>query len=72
MVNDEKDWYQVELVISEDPHTAVQYVTQNDLGKVFNDKYRRWDRVFLRSLKRNLRRLRRCSYFGFTATNFRP
>ena len=51
--------------------TLLQFVTQNDLGKEFNDKYRRWARPFLRYLKRNLRRLRYCSYFGFTATNFR-
>ena len=56
--------------MSEDPQAITQYVTQNDLCKVFNDKYRRWARAFLRSLKRNLR-LRRCSYLGFTATNFR-
>ena len=58
--------------MNDDPQATAQYVIKNDLGKVFSDKYRRWARAFLRSLKRNLRRLRRCSYFGFTATNFRP
>ena len=36
----EQDWYQIDLDMSEDPQATAQYVTQNDLGKVFNDKYR--------------------------------
>ena len=36
----EQDWYQIDLVMNEDPQATAQYVTQNDLGKVFNDKYR--------------------------------
>ena len=58
--------------MSEDPQVTAQYVTQNDLGKVFNNKYRRWARAFSCSPKKNLRRLRRCSYVGFTATHVRP
>ena len=34
----EQDWYQSDLVISEDPQAAAQYVTQNDLERVSNDK----------------------------------
>ena len=70
--NGEHSWYCIDLVMNEDPQATAHYVTNNDLGKIFNDKYRRWARSFLRSLKRNLRLLRQCSYLGFQATNYRP
>ena len=44
---------------------------QHDVGKTYNDRYGRWARKFLRSLKRTLRRLRRCNFFGFTSTTYR-
>ena len=47
--NDEHHWYHIELVLSEDPQATAQYVIHNDLGKVFDYKYCRWDRAFLLS-----------------------
>ena len=41
------DWLYFTLVQNEDPHACADYVMNNDFGKIFNSKYRRWARKFL-------------------------
>ena len=64
-------WHPIELCITEDAQAVANYVLISDLGKTNNDRYGRWARKFLRSLKRTLRRLRRCNFFGFTSSSYR-
>jgi len=66
------EWHPLDLVKHADPQAVAQYVLTNDLGPISNGKHRRWARSFLRSLKRTLRRLRRCHMFGFDATTYHP
>ena len=70
---DELTWHPLELVKDIDPHTVAHYVIANDLGPISNGKHRRWARAFLRSLKRTLRRLRRCHTIGsYEASTYHP
>jgi len=69
---DELAWHPLELVKDVDPQSVAKYVLTNDLGPISNGKHRRWARAFLRSLKRTLRRLRRCHTFGFEASTYHP
>ena len=66
------DWLYFNLVQSEDPHACADYVMNNDLGKIFNSKYRRWARKFLRSVRRTMRRMFRVRYDGFNSRYFTP
>ena len=48
------------------------YILSNDIGTVCNNIHNRWARLFLRSLRLILRRLRRTDILGFEATTFNP
>ncbi len=66
------DWLFFSLVQDEDPHACADYVMNNDLGKIFNSKYRRWARKFLRSVRRTMRRMFRVRYDGFNSRYYTP
>ena len=70
--NGETTWHPIEMIKCEDPQAVAQFVLSNDLGHTSNQRYGQWARLFLRSLKRTLRRLRRSSILGFTATTYNP
>ena len=60
------------LINDEDPHATAEYIVCNDLGTISNMTHGRWARLFLRSLKRTVRRLRLSDFFGFEASTFNP
>ena len=66
------EWAYFNVVQEEDPQACADYVMNNDLGKIFNSKYRRWARKFLRSVRRTMRRLFRVRYDGFNSRYYTP
>ena len=52
--NSEHSWYCIDLVMNDDPQATTHYVTKNDLGKIYNNRYRPWARLFLCPLKLKL------------------
>jgi hypothetical protein len=70
--NGDLSWHPIDLVKDEDPHAVANYIIKNDLGPVYNNIHNRWARLFLRSLRLTLRRLRRTYILGFEATTFNP
>jgi len=70
---DELTWHLLDLVKDIDPHTIAHYVIANDLGPILNGKHRHWAHGFLCSLKRTLRRLRRCHTIGgYETSTYHP
>ena len=45
---------------------------QNDLGQRANEIYRRWAHIFLRTIRRVRRRMKRSNVFSFHASSFHP
>ena len=43
-------WHPISLVKKDDPHSVANYIMQNDLGEAANSIYRRWARLFLRTV----------------------
>ena len=68
--NGDTSWHPLALVKYEDAHATANYFLSNDLGYISNGIHRRWARMFLRSLKRTLRRLRRTDFYSFESTTF--
>jgi hypothetical protein len=66
------EWIHFKVVQDEDPHACADYVMNNDFGKIFNSKYRRWARKFLRSIRRTMRRMFRVCYDGFSSRYYTP
>ena len=60
------------MIKVEDPHTVDNYVLSNNLGRVSDVTYCRWARLFSKSLKLTLRRLRRNSFEGSESTIYTP
>ena len=44
------EWHPISLVKKDDPHSVANYIMQNDLGEAANNIYRRWARLFLRTV----------------------
>ena len=65
-------WHPIALVKDQDPQATTQYIMDNNFGKILNAQHRRWARAFLRSLRCTLRRLRRTTFLGYTATTYNP
>ena len=70
--NGDDQWNHIELIKNEEPHTTASYIIINDLGTILNMPNGRWARLFLRSLKIILRRLRHSEFPGFEATTCNP
>jgi hypothetical protein len=70
--NGETSWNPITVVKDEDPHATANYIIGSALGPVSNRIHERWTHTFLKSLKRTLRRLRRCEFDGFDATTYNP
>ena len=68
----ELSFHPIDMVKNEDPHAVANYIINNDLGKECNKIHNRWARLFLRSLRRTLRRLCQSDILGFEATTFNP
>ena len=66
------EWHPLDIIKDEDPHSTANYIIGNDLGTISNMTHGRWNRLFLRSIKRKMRRLRRSDFFGFEASTFNP
>ena len=62
----------IALFKDQDPHATAQYILDHDFGKNLNGQHRRWARAFLRSLRCTLRRLRRTTFLGYSATTYNP
>ena len=67
-----QSWYPIGLVMNKDPRAVSNYIISNNLGPVSNGTHRCWARLFIRSLKLTLRRLKRTSFEGFESTKFTP
>ena len=68
----ETAWHPIALVKDQDPQATAQYILDHDFGKILNGQHRRWARAFLRSLRCTLRRLRRTTFLGYSATTYNP
>ena len=62
----------MDLIKDEEPHTVANYVLIHALLPIWNGKQQRWVRLFLRSLQRTLRQIRRTNFGGFKYTTFNP
>ena len=57
----EISWHSLGLAKREDPYVTASYIISNDLGVIANGKHGRWARLFLRTLKRIIRRMKHCN-----------
>ena len=57
--NGNKLWNPINLIKDEESYAIAIYLLSHDLGPISNGKHRRWNRLFLISLRRKLRQLRR-------------
>ena len=65
-------WHPLDLVKADDPWSVANYIMQNDLGKDANQIHRRWARLFLRTIRRVRRRMKRSNVFSFYASTYHP
>ena len=61
------EWHPIGRVIDAQLQISTTYVMQHDLGATHNGRYCRCVRVFLRSLKWTLRRMRHSSILGYSS-----
>ena len=66
--NGHKSWISVNKFNNINPKIVADYVMVTDLGEVSNRIERWWARVFLHSLRRTTRRLRRVDFQGFNSS----
>ena len=61
----ETEWHPLSLVKKDDPYSVANYIMQNDLGKAANNIHRRWACLFLRTVCRVCRQIKRSNCFFF-------
>ena len=59
------EWHPISLVKTDDPHSVANYIMQNDLGKAANNIHRQWAGLFLRTVRRVCRQIKRSNCFSF-------
>ena len=68
----ETEWHPISLVKKDDPYSVANYIMQNDLGKAANNIHRQWARLFLRTVCRVCRQIKRSNCFSFYLGTYHP
>ena len=62
----------ISLVKADDPYSVANYIMQNDLGEAANNIHRRWEQLFLRTVRRICRNMKRSNIFSFYSGSYHP